>query len=327
MKRKGNLYEQIYSLENLYLAEKNARKGKKYQKQIIQFSKNRDINISEIHNLLKNEEYKVSKYSVFTIFDKKEREIFVLPYKDRIIQHAILNIIKPILDKCFISQTYSCIKNRGIHKALYKLKYYLKDIENTKYCLFLDIKKYYPNINKYTLKQFLRRKFKDRKLLNLLDTIIDSHNQGIPIGSFLSQYFGNFYLTYFDHWLKSKKLIYLRYMDNIIILHKSKEFLYNLRIEIQTYLFNILDLQLSTYQIFPVESRGIDFVGYKVYHTHILLRKQIKQNFKIMLQKYPNENSISSYKGWISHCNGLNLWQKYIQNDNKTIKFNFRRSN
>lgn len=321
MKRKGNLYEQIYSLENLYLAEKNARKGKKYQKQIREFSKNRDNNILELHNALRNEEYKVSKYSVFTIFDKKERQIFVLPYKDRVIQHAILQIINPIFNKCFISQTYSCIKNKGIHKAYYRLKKYLKDKENTKYCLFLDVKKYYPNINKTTLKQFLRRKFKDRKLLNLLDGIIDSHNQGIPIGSYLSQIFGNFYLTYFDHWIKSKKVIYLKYMDNIIILHKCKQFLHNLRIEIETYLFNILDLQLSTYQVFPVSSRGIDFVGYKLFHTHSLLRKSIKTNFIKMIKNNPNKESISSYLGWTSHSNSINLTNKYLNND-KTTKLN-----
>ena len=325
MKRLGNLYEKIYELENLNLAEKNARKGKSRQKQVKNFSKSRELNILSIHEVLKNEEYKVSKYSTFTIFDKKFRDIYVLPYKDRIIQHAILQVIKPIFDKSFISQTYSCIKNKGIHKALKQLKHYLKDKSN-KYCLFLDIKKYYPNINKTTLKLFFRRKFKDRKLLNLLDSVIDSHSKGIPIGSYLSQYFGNFYLTYFDHFLKEvKKVKYLRYMDNICILHSDKEYLHTLKREIESYLYNILDLELSTSQIFPINSRGIDFVGYVNYSSHILIRKSIKQNFIKMLKSNPNQESINSYLGWFKHANCVNLTNKYLNND-KTIRHNIRRS-
>lgn len=310
MKRVGNLYEKIYSIENLELAYKNAVKGKKYN------SKNRVKIILSIQKDLINQEYKVSKYSVFTIFDKKERIIYSLPLRDKIIQHAILQIISPIFIRCFISQTYSCIPKRGVHKALKAVKLGLKD-KNLKYCLKIDIKKYYPSINISILKYFLRRKFKDRKLLSLLDSIIDSHIQGIPIGSYISQIFGNFYLTYFDHWVKETLKIkyYYKYMDDIIILHNSKDYLHYIKDEIESYLYNVLDLKFSKWQIFPINSRGVNFVGYVIYPTHIKIRKTIKQNFKQMLQKYPNKNSISSYKGWILHSNGINLWQKYIKHE------------
>jgi len=322
MRRIGNLYEKLYNFDNLLLAEKRARKGKLKQKGIIEFSKNRIKYLKEIQNLLIREEYKTSQYSIFTIFDKKERQIFVLPYRDRIVQHAIAQQIFPILKKCLISQTYSCIPKKGIHECLQDT---YKECRNYKYCLKIDIHKYYESINKSTLKVFLRKKFKDRKLLSLLDGIIDSNLKGIPIGNYLSQIFANFYLTYFDHWLKeAKKVSVFRYMDDIVILHNSKEYLHELKNEIESYLYNILDLRLSKWQIFPINSRGIDFVGYVIYPTYIKLRKQIKQNFKTMLHKYPNENSISSYKGWLIHGNCVNLWNKYINNEN--IKFNKRTS-
>lgn len=313
MKRKGYLYEKIISIENLYEAEKKARKGKRWQTGVIEFDKNKDGNILALHQMLVKREFKTSPYSVFKIFDKKERDIFVLPYyEDRILQHAILRIISPIFIKCFISQTYSCIPKRGIHKCLIDIYKSLKYKEGTLYCLQIDIKKYYPNINKSTLKLLLRRKFKDRELLSLLDEIIDSNELGCPIGNYLSQWFGNFYLTYFDHWLKEEKgLQIFRYMDNICILHESKEYLNDLKKEIEYYLSNILDLTLSNAQIFPVDVRGIDIVGYRIFRTHIWVRKSIKENFRKMMKYNRNDKSIASYNGWFSWGNCKNLKNKF----------------
>ena len=318
MKRIGNLYEQIISIDNLNLADKRARRGKKWQYGVINHSKNRELNILKLHKTLLNKEFKTSKYSVFTIFDKKEREIYSLSYyPDRIVHHAILNVISSTFIRCFISQTYSCIPKRGIHKCLKDLRTALEDKDSTIYCLKLDIKKYYPSINKATLKLFLRRKFKDRDLLNLLDGIIDSNNKGIPIGNYLSQFFANFYLTYFDHYLKEDLRIkyYYRYMDDLVVLHSNKEYLHKLREDIQDYLHNILDLELSNWQIFQTKITGIDFVGYKCFPKHTLLRKGIKKNFIKMIKYYPNDKSKASYMGWLLHCNSINLQNKYLKYD------------
>ena len=312
MKRIGNLYEKIISIENLKEADKNASKGKKWQRGVINHNNNKETNIPKLQNQLLNREFKTSKYSVFTIIDKnKERKISSLPYfPDRIIQHAVLQIISPIFIKCFIAQTYSCIPKRGIHKCLFDIKKDLKNVKNTQYCLKLDIKKFYENINNSTLKLFLRRKFKDKDLLYLLDNIIDSNDKGIVIGSYMSQWFGNFYLNRFDHWLKEIKKVkyYYRYMDDLVILHNNKVFLYELKEEIKNYLYNILDLELSNYQVFPVSSRGIDFLGYKFFHTHILLRKSIKQKMKRTI----SFRNLHSYKGWTKWCNARNLERKYL---------------
>jgi RNA-directed DNA polymerase len=315
LKRINTLYHKIYELGNLILADKKARKGKSKKKDIILFDQNKEENLLFLQKILINNQYKTSKYHIFKIYEDKERIIHKLPYyPDRIIHHAIMNILEPIFVSCFTADTYSCIKKRGVHKLLYKLKNSLKDKENTKFCLKIDIKKFYPSVNNEILKSLLRKKFKDSDLLNLLYEIIDS-TSGLPLGNYLSQFLGNFYLTYFDHWIKEKLKIkyYFRYCDDVVILHSSKEFLHNVRLESQNYLKFNLKLELkSNYQIFPVEKRGIDFVGYKSFHDYILIRKRIKKNFIKMIKFRKNQKSIISYNGWLSHSNSINLKRKYL---------------
>lgn len=317
MKRLNNLYEKIYSIENLKLADKNTRKGKSGQYGIIVHDRNRENNILSLHEMLKNKTYKTSQYTTFTIHEPKERIISVLPYfPDRITHHAVMNILEPIFVSTFTADTYSCIKKRGIHAAARAVKNALRDVVGTQYCLKLDIRKFYPNINHYILKQLLRKKFKDLNLLWLLDEIIDSA-AGVPIGNFLSQFFANFYLTYFDHWIKEvcRVKYYFRYADDMVILSDSKQYLHKLLADIRQYLTDKLKLTIkSNYQIFPVIARGINFVGYVFYHTHTLLRKTIKQNFARMLTWNRNQSSIASYWGWTTHCDSQHLLEKLFLN-------------
>lgn len=315
MKRINNLYERICSIENLQLADTIARKGKAKQPGVIQHDKNREANIQQLHEMLMNKTYRTSEYTTFTIFEPKERIIFRLPYfPDRILHHAVMNVLEPLFVSTFTTDTYSCIKGKGIHAAARAVKRALKDVENTRFCLKLDVKKFYPSVDHVTLKQLLRRKIKDNDLLWLLDEIIDS-TSGLPIGNYLSQYFANFYLTYFDHWMKEEKRVryYFRYADDLVILSDSKPYLHSLLAEIRVYLEDNLKLTVKgNYQVFPVSARGIDFVGYVFYHTHTLLRKTIKQNFARMLKKNRNAKSIASYNGWAKHCNSKNLLKKLL---------------
>ena len=315
MKRIGNIYGKISSIENLQLADEKARKGKSRQPAVMEHDRNRDEHIVMLNELLINKEYKTSEYSIFKIYEPKEREIYRLPYyPDRIVHHAIMNILEPVFVGMFTTDTYSCIKGKGIHGAGRAVQRALKDKPNTQYCLKLDIKKFYPNIDHDILKLLLRRKFKDNNLLWLLDEIIDSA-PGLPIGNYLSQYLANFYLTGFDHWLKEVKGVkyYFRYADDLVFLHQDKLYLHNLLKDIRQYLELELRLTVkSNYQVFPVSARGIDFVGYVFYHTHTLLRKTIKKNFARMLKKRRNRASIASYKGWLKHCNSRNLLKKLL---------------
>jgi RNA-directed DNA polymerase len=318
MKRIGNLYETIISPENLEASELNARKGKANQYGVRQFDINKEYNLEMLHEILKLKTYQTSNYTTFKVFEPKERLVFKLPYfPDRITHHAIMRQLEPLFTKWFTNDTYSSIKGKGIHNASNNLKIALREQEQTKYCLKLDIVKFYPNVNHDILKQLLRKKIKDNDLLWLLDEIIDSAD-GLPIGNYLSQYFANFYLTYFDHWIKEKKGVkyYFRYADDIVILSSNKPHLHQLLSEINQYLNTNLKLQVKdNYQIFPVEARGIDFVGYVHYHTHTLIRKSIKKRFAKAISKNKNKATIASYKGWTKHADTKHLLKKLLPND------------
>lgn len=322
MKRYNNLFDKIVSLDNLYEADKRARRQKSHRPEVMLFDKNKDKLLLDLQRKLINGEYETSEYYVFKIYEPKEREIFKLPYyPDRIVHHAIMNIMEPIWVSAFIKGTYSCIRKRGIHKALKDVKFALKDEINTQYCLKLDIRKFYSSIDHDILKTIIRKKIKDKRLLSLLDEIIESA-QGVPISNYLSQFFANLYLTYLDHWIKEQKKVryYFRYADDIVILGGDKQQLRDLFYNIQDYLNNKLKLNFKdNWQIFKVDSRGIDFVGYRVFHTHTLLRKRIKKRFckkinklnkKQNLDKDTYKQKICSYIGWIKYCNGRNLLNK-----------------
>lgn len=324
MKRYNNLFEKIITIENLTLAEKNARKNKTKTKSVIIFDNNKNENIIKLQELLKSKEFKTSKYKIFKVYKPKERTIYSLPYyPDRIVHHAIMNILEPIWTPIFIKNTYSSIKKRGIHKCLYDIKEALKNKNETLYCLKIDIKKFYPSINHNILKKIIRKKIKCKNTLELLDEIIDSV-EGIPIGNYLSQYFGNLYLTYLDHYIKEELGLkyYFRYCDDMVFLHSNKDILQKKLNKIKNYLSNELQLELKhNYQIFPIKNRGIDFLGYVIDHDKTLLRKRIKRNFikkvtklnKKEISPYIYNKQLSPYLGWLKHGNCNNLKNKYIK--------------
>lgn len=319
MKRVSNLYESICSLENLGLADRIARKGKQNRFGVMLHDRNREQNILDLHHLLVSKQFKTSAYDNFLLNcdNGKIREISRLPYfPDRIVHHAVMNIMEPIWMTLFTVDTYSCIKGRGIHQAADKIKILLKkNPEHTIYCLKLDVRKFYPSIDHEILKKLLKRKIKDRDLLWLLDEIIDSA-PGVPIGNYLSQYFANIYLAYFDHWIKEARQVshYYRYCDDMVIFGNNKAELHQLRILIKTYLADRLKLELKdNWQVFPVKERGVDFLGYRFWHTHTLLRKSIKKSFaRKMAQSKGKESGLSfaAYWGWAKHCNSYNLIKK-----------------
>lgn len=316
MKRINNLYLKICSVENLKAADAIARKGKAKQYGVILHDRNQEENILKLHESLINKTYRTSAYSTFIIHEPKEREIFRLPYyPDRIVHHAVMIYMEAIFVSTFTKDTYSCIKGRGIHAAASAVKENLSLMPETVYCLKLDIKKFYPNVDHSILKQLLRRKIKDADLLWLLDGIIDSA-PGLPIGNYLSQYFANFYLSYFDHWIKEEKKVrhYFRYADDLVLLSGSKERMHQRFEEIKNYLHDKLKLTVKeNYQVFLVadhpkaNGRGIDFVGYVFYRSHIRLRKSIKQSFARKVSKGIKPASVASYMGWAKHANCKHL--------------------
>lgn len=321
MKIYKHLWEKIITFENFKLAYKNATKGKKHYKEvriIERYGVNRYLR--KLLKEVESKEYVVSDYIVFTMFTgEKFREIYKLPMKDRIVQHAIMTIIEPIFRETFIVDTYSSIKYKGIHKGLYRVKRALKRGDYL-YYLKVDVHKCYPSLDKDILKNKLKRKFHDNDLLWLLFTIIDSCEHGVPIGNYTSQYFNNFYFSDLDHFIKETLGVkaYFRYCDDIVILAKTKEELHFILSQIQIKMAELNVHLKDNYQIYNIEVRSIDFLGYKIRKDYVLVRKHTKMRFinkvtKMNFKKLTckNVNTLGSYWGIFVHANCRNLWYKY----------------
>ena len=313
-------------MANLELAEQNARKGKQHRACIQDFDKDREYKLLSLQRDLAEGDYKTSEYSSFKIYEPKEREIFKLPYyPDRIVHHAIINILGESWIDILIPDTYACIKGRGIHAAANKVKEMLReDVKSTTYCLKIDIRKYFPSINKDIMKAIVTPTICDQKLLKVVCEIIDSSENGLPIGNYLSQYLSNLYLNGFDHYVKNDLKVknYVRYADDMVFLSSSKSELWGIFNKISVYLYTNLRLTIKpNYQVFKVDDRGIDFVGYVFRHTHTGLRKSIKVSFakKVHKMKYyaPQiiKNKTASWYGWCVHCNAVHLIKKLYDKD------------
>lgn len=289
-------------------------------------------------------------------------------FPDRIAQWAILQVIEPFLLANMTADTYSAIPGKGIQPIVNDLRGYYKtkrvdgkkksvwvpsillsDEENTRYYYKIDLHHYYQSINHEVLKQKFRKVFKDPELLWLLDEIVDSintateedlielslsgeievdPNTGIPIGNYMSQYSGNFYLSSFDHWVKEELHVkhYYRYMDDVVIFASSKEELHEIHRKVTAYTRDYLHLNIKgNYQIFPTKVRGVDFVGYRFFGEYTLLRKSTAINFKRKMRAcrkkmennipptYSEWCSFNSYKGWLGNCDSYRLFKKYME--------------
>ena len=318
MKRYDNLFNKICSIENLRLADANARKGKKRSRGIKLFDMDREGNLRRLREQLLAGDYHTSEYHNFKVYDPKERVISRLPYyPDRIVHHAIVQVLEPIFTKMYTADTYACIRGRGGHLARKRIITAMRrDPEGTRYCLKLDVKKYYPSVNHDILKEILARKFKDVRLLGLLGEIIDSA-PGLPIGNYLSQTLANVYLAHFDHYIKEVAGVhyYFRYVDDVVIMGGSKAELHQLVPLIREHLVE-LGLELKgNWQVFPIEARGLDFLGYVFRHAYIRLRKRIKQRLfrklrhlrKVCRTKKDFRLAVGSYFGWLKYTTSKNL--------------------
>ncbi len=332
MKTHKNLFEKVCNYESLYNAYLKARRGKTNLAEVIRFNYNLEQELSKLQYELKNQTYKTGKYRHFVIFEPKERKISALPFRDRIVHHAIHSVIEPIFEKKFICDSYACRKAKGTHAGANKLQKFIREAEDNYYVLKCDVSKYFPSVNHEVLKKIIRKKIADKKLLLLLDNIIDSTENGIPIGNLTSQLFANIYLNELDEFVKYELKIkfYIRYMDDFIILHESKQYLHKLKEDIRVFFISIkLTLHPKKANVFPVRS-GIDFLGYRIFDNHRLVRKSTVKRFlktvKKKIKKYDLEDmnfdklmeSFNSWEAYMAHANSHqlknSLHQGYFKN-------------
>lgn len=337
MKTFGNLYPAIYDFKNLFNAYLKARQNKRYRKDVLEFSANLEENLIVIQNELIYHSFQTGKYQQFYVYEPKRRLVMALPFRDRVVHHALCNIIEPIFDRRFISDSYACRSGKGTHRGADRLTRFLREAKRkwgSVYCLKADIAQYFPSINHNILKAIIARRIRCKDTLWLINMIIDSTSgpdeinpAGIPIGNLTSQLFANIYLNELDWFIKRDKGIqyYLRYMDDFAIFHYDKGYLNKLKQEIEEYLAANLALHFNRKtSIFPIK-QGVDFLGYRIWPTHRLLRKssikRIKKNLKRLARRYANgeagvaevRSAVASWVGHASHANTYRLRRRVLE--------------
>lgn len=322
MKRHGNLWQKVLDIENIKLAHRQARRGKAHYTEVKMVDADVEKYARDIQQSLAEKTFTTSPYEIEDRFDgRKMRTIYKLPYyPDRIVQHALLNVIGPILVASFIRDTFQSIEGRGTSDAAKRVKRLVRSENCPRYALKIDVHKYYPSVQNDKMKLAVRRKIKCADTLWLVDNIIDSM-QGLPIGNYTSQHFGNLYLNEFDWWVKQavKPAGYFRYCDDILVFaHTSAELL---AIKAQM-VDNLAALDLTVkpnWNIYDVQKNGVDFVGFLFRPAHTRLRKSIAAKMKgkcfelartlTKATSAEHLSSIMAYKGWVQQANAKRLWR------------------
>jgi len=328
MRKIGNLFKQIVQFENLYYSFKMAMKGTGKNKSTTRFFFHLENELILLQKELQNETYQPGDYRFFKIYDPKERLIAVAPFRDRVVHHAIVNILTPVYERCFIYDSYATRPDKGTHIAIKRAQKYVR---RWKWYLKSDIEKYFENVNHDILMNILKKKLKEKSLLNLLEKIIRNvpDKKGIPIGNLTSQFLANVYLNPFDHELKDHKRIpaYLRFMDDFVLFADSKEYLKRLKLEIESYLMKHLAINIKqSVTCIHRCSHGLNFLGMRIFPNYIRIKrenrrrciKKIKKKINVYEQSltqqplYDDPETIQSIECIISHmnyfCPNIKIW-------------------
>jgi retron-type reverse transcriptase len=338
MKRHDHLYPQITTFENLLVAAKQAQRQKRYRDPVLIFNHQLEHELLQLQQELQTKTYQPGGYKTFEIYEPKRRIISAAPYRDRVVHHALCNIIAPIFERTFIATSYANRKGYGSHRALQQFVSYARD---SRYVLQCDIRKYFPSIDIAILKQIIRRKIKCLDTLWLIDTILDTpcagetpidffpgdtlltpleRPKGLPIGNLTSQFFANVYLNGFDRFVKETLAVsrYVRYMDDFSLFSDDRHFLSYCRHEIEDHLATL------RLKIHPIKSQltqtnhGAIFVGFRVLPDRIRVRNHNLQKGRKRLKqlqidyaqgKLSSHEVAQSLQSWSAHLAHGDTWR------------------
>lgn len=338
MKTYKNLYASVWEWQNLYLAYSKARRGKRSRHPVAAFEYDQEENLIRLQKELQAQTYQPGAYHSFYIHEPKQRLISAAPFRDRVVHHALCNIIEPIFERSFVFDSYANRQGKGSHKAIDRAQQYSR---RYKYVLQLDVRQFFPSIDHQTLRQILQRKLADPQLLGLIDLILDSgvavlaeqyqmhyfpgddlfaiaRPRGLPIGNLTSQFWANCYLNPLDHFVKRelKCTAYVRYVDDLLLFADDKETLWQWR---QAVINKMADLRLTIHpgaHPRPV-AEGFPFLGFTVYpsHRHLKRRKGIYFQRKLKKQmslyragELEAKKLNASIQGWINHVRYGDTW-------------------
>jgi retron-type reverse transcriptase len=340
MRRYGNLYHLVWDFDNLWLAARQAQKGKRFKSSCRNFNLDLERNLLTLKRELQEKTYRPGPYHHFKIYEPKERIISAVPYRDRVVHHALVNVIEPLFDRSMMHDSYANRVGKGTHKAVERFTQFAR---KRRYVLKMDIVRYFPSLDHDILMDALEKKIKDREVLWLIGIILASgllsecdscswhfpgddlftplnRKRGLPIGNLTSQFFANVYLDGFDHFVKEELRckFYLRYMDDMVVFDDNKSRLWDIRgAMIEALGMLRLKVHLNKGHIWPV-SKGTDWLGYRVYPTHRLVRRSNVKRFRRKLKGLAeafNEGKIelekvkASLMSWLGHVKHADSYQ------------------
>lgn len=347
MQTYNNLYTSLCSYDNLKLAFTKARKRKTQKLYIIEFESELEWNLTKLKYELETFTYKPAKLTVFIIRDPKTRKISASSFRDRVVHHALCNIIAPIFEKSFIYDSFANQKGKGTHKAIARFERFMKkiayekgsrnlvggwqrklsaDTHNIGHVLKADVRHYFDTVDHEILIQIVRRKIKDEKVIWLLKTILNNHEtetlgKGMPIGNLTSQFLANVYLNELDYFVKHKlkAKYYIRYVDDFVIFHKDKALLEKWEVEIDNFLKNALKVELHPEKTRTVLlGRGVTFLGLRIFYHHKLIKKsnrrRIWKRIRVLKEIYyegklSRDDVESKIQGWLAYAEFANTYK------------------
>lgn len=342
MKTYNNLYKKLCSFENLFLAFRKARKGKSKKDYVIKFESDLKNNLKHLQDDLINKTYSPHSLKKFIIRDPKTRTIHSSIFRDRIVHHAIINILDPIYEKIFIYDSFASRKNKGSHEAVNRFECFMRKVSSNGrliknsfnnnsikgYVLKADFRHYFDSVNQEILINILRKKIDDEDLIWLIREVLGnfeiSEKTGMPLGNYTSQFFANVYLNELDYYVKHvlKAKYYIRYVDDFVILHKSKKRLEYFLEHIKNFLPCLkIKLHPEKTEIYALRN-GICFLGYRVFYYYKLLRERNIKHFMNRLRnnislckngeitKEQLESRIKGWEGYAKFGNTYNFREK-----------------
>ncbi len=332
MKSYRDLYGKLCSTENLRLAYQKARKGKATKWYVKEFGSGLDKNILQLQEELLNMTYEPKPLKQFIIRDPKTRVISASNFRDRVVHHALCNIVEPIFEKIFIHDSYANRKNKGTHAALNRFDQFKRKVSgNGKlipnavdnnmvygYILKADIKHYFDSVDHGVMMRTIGRRIQDEKVLCLINKILDNHyckipGKGMPIGNLTSQFFANVYLSELDYFIKHglKIKYYIRYVDDFVILHESKETLEFCKLQISDFLKSIkLELHPQKSKVIPLH-KGVNLLGFRVFYNYKLPKKSNIRRMEHKINSFASmyrkgtmskEEILEKTKGWEAYA-------------------------
>ena len=331
-----DLFEWVVAFDNLHGAYIKARRNKRYRPEVLGFSANLEEGLLQLRRELIGQTYRTGCYRCFTVYEPKVRLVAALPFRDRVVHHALCNVIGPILEATFIHDSYACRTGKGTHAGADRVTEFLREARRRcgeVWVLKGDVAGYFPSVDHAVLLGIIERKIGCLETLWLVEEILDSwHTEGrpgsgIPIGNLTSQLWANLYLNELDQFVKHglKCRWYVRYMDDWIILDSDKAKLQQIKAAIADFLGDHLGLKLNSKTNVFSAAQGIKFLGYRIWATHRLLRKSSVKRMRRKLRRFEEgytdgsveldhiTASIMSWLGHASHADCYNLTKRLFQ--------------